>query len=180
MSQFATKKFEKAEPTCNHCKKPGQYKNQWSAEKPKRTICGHTEIVPETTTVHPQTLFLTETTTITMPFLKMTRILEPSTLPVKHEAKWTTPHWDVILGQCSKQATSHEDQSWRTEWNSTTGCTEHDNSLCLGCDQIFRQEMSRLHSWTVSDRLEITRMIFPTVPAVDWQQPLETSVESSS
>ena len=72
VSQYSTKSnSEKPKPTCHHCKKPENYKNQCMplAEETKGTSGGHKKTVLGTTKatkVHPQTLIPTPRTTTTI------------------------------------------------------------------------------------------------------------------
>ena len=60
----------------------------------------------------------------------------------------------LCWSQCSKQATSLEEQT------SRTGYTRQYNWLCPGCSPTSLLEMSHFHSGTVTHRPEINRRIF--------------------
>ena len=89
-------------------------------------------------------------------------------------------HREVLLwNQCSKQATSLEEQTVTTERTSTTGRVEHYNQECPGCGPGFELSLRRLHFGPACARPETTKLITPSpIPEVVWQQPSETFMDN--
>ena len=85
----------------------------------------------------------------------------------------------LLWSQCSKQATSLEEQTGSIERTSATGGTQQYNQECHGCGPSFKLNLPSLHSGTRFDRVETTNLIpLSLIPEVVWQQPPEISMDN--
>ena len=84
----------------------------------------------------------------------------------------------LLWSQCSKQATSLEEQTGKTEPTSSTRQTEQHIWEYAGCGPTFELKMQLGRSGTACDRLETTDLVtLSLIPEVAWQRPPEISRE---
>ena len=130
-------------------------------------------------TVHLQSATPTAITAKTITTTEKTENLVLCPYPVRELVKTNRPRERFFRSQHSKQA-AYPGQE--TNWTGPSPTKRHPkqyNRECPGCSPTFKLEMPRLHYEAAIDKSETTKTILPPIPEVVWQQPPETSVETS-